>query len=360
MNEVKQQFREHFKTGRSGRILMAILCVLALLLLAVWGILRQDPFRGEAQPFDPVNGEQEGKYVSLEVIGIDNWSAAKGEEYYYVAQGSDKLLYLVRMTQDDFESMQKQYEYWTSTGSDEATAEPIEPVPLELKGYSTAFPDQSTVTFGGEPFVLELLHKTGHLNVVDPFRTHSGISLDDTGQFIDCVQAFFHVCFRLYIGADIIAVRQDRADIFLRYAGCQKGFFGVQEMFFRILLVIIVMKITDSFPVFPVFSEMVCHSAHGSHDIQGVDPQMFFRHYRIVQFFGSLQCKHRYILPFYPFLVLRTFQVFYSTMFSHGDKQSFYSVAKVRSLSARMPPTALPAVMTSRRKSRSGVQAAAA
>lgn len=142
MNEVKQQFREHFKTGRSGRILMAILCVLALLLLAVWGILRQDPFRGEAQPFDPVNGEQEGKYVSLEVIGIDNWSAAKGEEYYYVAQGSDKLLYLVRMTQDDFESMQKQYEYWTSTGSDEATAEPIEPVPLELKGYSTAFPDQ--------------------------------------------------------------------------------------------------------------------------------------------------------------------------------------------------------------------------
>ena len=142
MNEVKQQFREHFKTGRSGRILMAILCVLALLLLAVWGILRQDPFRGEAQPFDPANGEQEGKYVSLEVIGIDNWSAAKGEEYYYVAQGSDKLLYLVRMTQDDFESMQKQYEYWTSTGSDEATAEPIEPVPLELKGYSTAFPDQ--------------------------------------------------------------------------------------------------------------------------------------------------------------------------------------------------------------------------
>lgn len=141
MDEIKLQFREYFNSKRSPKILLAILCASALILIAAWGVMGMDLSRGEALPFDPVNVTQEGKYVSLEVIGIDDWSAERGNEYYYVAQGSDTLLYLVRISQSDFNAMQTQYNYWVSTISDVPAAEPASPVPLVISGYSTALPD---------------------------------------------------------------------------------------------------------------------------------------------------------------------------------------------------------------------------
>ena len=106
--------------------MIAILCAAAVILLTIWGVLRMNRLREAALPFDPIDSEQEGKYVSLDVIGVDDWCAVRGSEYYFVVQGADELLYLVQMTQKDFSSMQAQYEYWLSSSSDE-TAAPAAP-----------------------------------------------------------------------------------------------------------------------------------------------------------------------------------------------------------------------------------------
>lgn len=141
MDEIKLQFREYFNSKRSPKIFLTILCAAAVIMIAAWGVAGLNLSRGEALPFDPVDVTQEGKYVSLEVIGIDDWAAEKGNEYYYVAQGSDTLLYLVRISQSDFDAMQAQYNYWVSTISDEPAAESAVPVPLVISGYSTALPN---------------------------------------------------------------------------------------------------------------------------------------------------------------------------------------------------------------------------
>lgn len=141
MEDIKQNFREYFKTGKGAKTVIAILCAAAVILLTIWGVLRMNRLREAALPFDPIDSEQEGKYVSLDVIGVDDWCAVRGSEYYFVVQGADELLYLVQMTQKDFSSMQAQYEYWLSSSSDE-TAAPAAPVPVKVTGYSTAFPDQ--------------------------------------------------------------------------------------------------------------------------------------------------------------------------------------------------------------------------
>jgi len=142
LNDIRQRFRNDFKSGKGSKVILAILCAAVLIMLTIWTVMRLGLLQGSAARFDPVSPEQEGKYVSLEVVGVDDWAANRDDEYYYVVQGSDMYLYLVRMPEEDFDSMQKQYDYWLSVTSDDADAEPVEPVPVEITGYSTAFPDE--------------------------------------------------------------------------------------------------------------------------------------------------------------------------------------------------------------------------
>lgn len=142
MEDIKQRFKEYFNSGKGGKIVIAILSAATVILLTVWGVLRMNLFREAPLPFDPIDSSQEGKYVSLEVIGVDDWCAVRGNEYYYVVQATDELLYLIQMTQDDFSSMQAQYEYWLIASSDDTDNPTAAPDPLIVTGYSTAFPDQ--------------------------------------------------------------------------------------------------------------------------------------------------------------------------------------------------------------------------
>ncbi len=141
MNDIRQRFRNDFKSGKGSKVILAILCAAVLILLTIWTVMRLGLLQGSPVSFDPVSSEQEGKYVSLEVIGIDDWAANRDDEYYYMVQGSDMYLYLVRMPEEDFSSMQEQYDYWLSVTSDDADTDPAVPAPVEITGYSTAFPD---------------------------------------------------------------------------------------------------------------------------------------------------------------------------------------------------------------------------
>ena len=74
------------------------------------------------------------------------------------------------------------------------------------------------------------------------------------------------------------------------------AFLRMLQVLFRILLVVVIMQQTDRLPVFDILSEMLRHSPHGVTNVKRVQYQMPLRNHRVVQFPGSFQCQHYFII----------------------------------------------------------------
>ena len=153
-----------------------------------------------------------------------------------------------------------------------------------------------TVSEGLEFFItegiLELLHQAGYLQIRDAVGTHSGAGMHDTRQLVHGIQGLLHVGQRFHIRAMTVSVCQNGPHFLFRQTGSQQRLFGMLQMFVRILLVVIVMQITDSHPMFFVFSEVFRHGAHSSGYADGMCDQMGFGYHCGIQFLGSFKRQH--------------------------------------------------------------------
>ena len=74
----------------------------------------------------------------------------------------------------------------------------------------------------------------------------------------------------------------------------------------------LIMQISDRFPVFLIFAEMLRHSAHGIAHVLRVDDQVLIRHHGPVQFRRSFQAQHLFFPPrLTEYIFVQTFKGFF-------------------------------------------------
>ena len=120
------------------------------------------------------------------------------------------------------------------------------------------------------------------------------------------------------------------AHLLVRQPGGHQRLLRVLQMLVRVLLIVVVVQVANGHPVGLVLAEMSGKTAHGGHDIFGMEEQMLLGGGRGQQFLCALQCKHN-DLSFDLFFVLYG-------IFSHpstADPQKSTETGPAGSLSRR-------------------------
>ena len=153
------------------------------------------------------------------------------------------------------------------------------------------FQDQRTIALCSKLFVLPLLHKAFEIHISNTVRPHSRGRLNNATQLVHCEEGFLHVGHRLHIRADRISMAEDRPDVRVRNTCRPQRLFRMPQMLLRELFIIIVMQISNRFPILRILSEMPCHRPHTGGYIGCVELQMLLCYHRVVESFRILECQ---------------------------------------------------------------------
>lgn len=109
-------------------IAISLLLVAAALVFGVVGVAAMGAADSEALEFYP-NDSQTGSMAYIDVVGISGWLYKNDDAVYYTALDREGYLYTVRLSDNQYEKLSAQYEYWMD--EDENA---VPPSPFRLEG----------------------------------------------------------------------------------------------------------------------------------------------------------------------------------------------------------------------------------
>lgn len=139
MDDIKQQFKSYFRAGNGGIITGIFLLVVAIGIIVVPRVLPSFIYTEKnAVKFDAVDPSLDGKYTYIDIVGIDDYSASKGKDYYYLVLDTDNTMDIVQMSPSVYNSLTEQQEYMQNRGDEEATV----PEPYRIYGVTHKISDE--------------------------------------------------------------------------------------------------------------------------------------------------------------------------------------------------------------------------